>query len=213
MSHALLLDSNVLVLNRLFQAVHVTSVRKAFALLYKGHVRAVEPDYSTYSFENWRDIPPGADDEYISTPAYRIRVPRVVQLLHFDSLPRHEVRFTRKNIYFRDRSRCQYCGARFPAKDLNLDHVVPLSRGGRSTWDNVVCCCIECNTRKGNRLPEEVGLRLFKSPEKPRWHPLVRLSLTHSRYEVWRSFLDLAYWNVELQADPDPAVGAGPEAD
>jgi 5-methylcytosine-specific restriction endonuclease McrA len=206
-SAALLLDSNVLVLNRLFQAVHVTSVRKAFALLYKGQVRAVEPDYSTYSFENWRDIPPQAHDEFISTPAYRIRIPRVVQLLHFDALPRHEVRFTRKNIYFRDRNRCQYCGSRLPLKDLNLDHVVPLSRGGRSTWDNVVCCCLECNTRKGNRLPEESGLELLKAPERPRWHPLVRLSLSHRRYEVWKNFLDLAYWNVELAEDLDPEAG------
>jgi 5-methylcytosine-specific restriction endonuclease McrA len=203
-SAALLLDSNVLVLNRLFQAVHVTSVRKAFALLYKGHVRAVEPDYSTYSFENWRDIPPQVHDEFISTPNYRIRIPRVVQLLHFDALPRHEVRFTRKNIYFRDRNRCQYCGDRLPLKDLNLDHVVPLSRGGRSTWDNVVCCCLECNTRKGNRLPEEAGLMLLKPPERPRWHPLVRLSLSHRRYEVWKNFLDLAYWNVELTEDLEP---------
>ncbi|MCI0465380.1 MAG: HNH endonuclease [Gemmataceae bacterium] len=202
MTSALLLDSNVLVLNRLFQAVHVTSVRKAFALFYKGHVRAVEPDYTTYSFENWRDITPGADDEFISTPSYRIRIPRVVQLLYFDELPRHEVRFTRKNIYFRDRNRCQYCGGRFATKDLNLDHVTPLSRGGRSTWDNVVCCCVDCNTRKGNRLPVEAGLALLKQPTKPRWHPLVRLSLTHSRYEVWKNFLDLAYWNVELQDEP-----------
>jgi 5-methylcytosine-specific restriction endonuclease McrA len=202
-SSAGLLDSNVLVLNRLFQAVHVTSVRKAFALLYKGHVRAVEPDYTTYTFENWRDIPPQADEEFICTPTYRIRIPRVVQLLFFDELPRHEVRFTRKNIYFRDRNRCQYCSGKFATKDLNLDHVVPLSRGGRSTWDNVVCCCLSCNTRKGSRLAEEAGMRLHKSPAKPRWHPLVRLSLSHSRYEIWKNFLDLAYWNVELQAEPE----------
>ncbi len=193
-----MLDSNVLVLNRLFQAIQVTTVRKAFCLLYKGQVKAVAPDYTTYSWENWCDIPAQPDDDVISTPAMVIKIPRVILLLHYDSLPRHEVRFTRKNIYFRDRNRCQYCGRRFPTRELNLDHVVPLSRGGTSTWDNVVCCCIECNARKGNRLPAEAGMPPLRSPSKPRWHPLVKLSFAGAQYESWRNFLDIAYWNVEL---------------
>jgi 5-methylcytosine-specific restriction endonuclease McrA len=192
------LESNVLVLNRLFQAIQVTSVRKAFCLLYKGQVKVVEPDYTTYTWENWCDIPVQPYDDVIHTPRALIKVPRVILLLHYDELPPHEVRFTRKNIYFRDKSRCQYCGRRSATKDLNLDHVVPLSRGGRSTWENVVCCCIECNARKGNCAPEEVGMRLIKEPRKPRWHPLVKLSFSGGRYEVWKNFLDLAYWNVEL---------------
>ncbi len=204
MGSTALLDANVLVLNRLFQAVDVTSVRRAFTMLYKGDAKAVEPDYTTYSFENWRDVPAQNGDEVIRTPTFHIRIPWVVQLLYFDQMPRHEVRFTRKNIYYRDKNRCQYCGGKFAIKDLNLDHVIPLSRGGRSIWDNVVCCCLECNTRKGNRLPVEAGIRLLKRPTKPRWHPLVRLSLSHSRYEIWKNFLDLAYWNVELQEVVEP---------
>jgi 5-methylcytosine-specific restriction endonuclease McrA len=192
------LDSNVLVLNRLFQAIQVTSVRKAFCLLYKGQVKAVQPDYSTYTWENWCDIPVQPHDEVIHTPQALIKVPRVIVLLHYDELPPHEVRFTRKNIYFRDKNRCQYCGKRFPTKDLNLDHIIPLCRGGRSTWDNVVCCCIACNGRKGSHMPSEVGMALVKEPKKPRWHPLVKLSFNGGRYEAWKNFLDLAYWNVEL---------------
>lgn len=196
-----MLDSNVLVLNRLFQAIQITSVKKAFCLLYKGHVKVVEPDYTTYTWENWRDIPVQPQDEVIRTPRALIKVPRVILLLHYDELPPHEVRFTRKNIYFRDRSRCQYCGRRASTKELNLDHIVPLSRGGRSTWENVVCCCVRCNTRKGSRLPEEAGMRLVKEPRKPRWHPLVKISFSTGRVEAWRNFLDLAYWNVELIDD------------
>ena len=192
------LDSNVLVLNRLYQAIQITSVRKAFCLLYKAQVKAVEPDYTTYTWENWCDIPVQPHDEAIQTPRALIKVPRVIILLHYDELPPHEVRFTRKNIYFRDKSRCQYCWRRFGTKDLNLDHVIPLSRGGRSSWDNVVCCCIDCNSRKGSRMPEEAGMQLRKQPKKPRWHPLVKLSFSSGRYEAWRNFLDLAYWNVEL---------------
>jgi 5-methylcytosine-specific restriction endonuclease McrA len=193
-----MLDTNVLVLNRLFQAIQVTTVRKAFCLLYKGHVRAVNPDYTTCAWEDWVDVPPQAHEESIVTPTIRIRVPRVVLLIDFDRLPRHEVRFTRKNIFFRDRNRCQYCGGRFQTRDLNLDHVVPLSRGGKSTWENVVCCCIPCNSRKGGMLPDEVGMRLIHAPSRPRWHPLVKISFASGQYQAWKNFLDMAYWNAEL---------------
>jgi len=194
-----MIDTNVLVLNRLFQAIQVTTVRKAFCLLYKGHVRAVAPDYTTYDWEDWVDIPPQSNEDSIVTPTLRIRIPRVILLLDFDRLPRHEVRFTRKNIFYRDRNRCQYCGHKFQTRDLNLDHVVPLSRGGKSTWENVVCCCIKCNSRKGGLLPEEAGMHLVRSAVKPRWHPLVKISFTTGQYEAWKNFLDIAYWNAELR--------------
>jgi len=193
-----MLDSSVLVLNRLYQAIHITSVRKAFILLYKGDVKVVEPDYSTYDFQNWCDIPVQSDDEYIATPRCKLKIPRVILLLDFDKLPRQEVRFTRKNIYFRDRNRCQYCGKRYLTKELNLDHVIPISRGGKSRWDNIVCCCFDCNAKKGNKILYECHMSLIKQPAKPTWHPLIRLSLKEKRYECWKNFLDLAYWNVEL---------------
>jgi len=193
-----MVDSGVLVLNRLFQAIQVTSVRRAFCLLYKGEVRAVDPDYTTYDWEDWKDIPPQPDEEFLATPSFRVRIPRVVLLLHFDRLPRHEIRFTRKNIFFRDKNRCQYCGGRFSTSELNLDHVVPLSRGGKSVWQNVVCCCVRCNSRKGGLLPNQAGMQLIRVPLRPRWHPFVKLSFSHSRYESWKNFLDVAYWNTEL---------------
>ena len=196
-----MLDTNVLVLNRLFQAIQVTTVRKAFCLLYKGNVKAVNPDYSTCDWQDWVDVPPQPDEDTIVTPGFSIRIPRVILLVDFDRLPRHEVRFTRKNIFYRDRSRCQYCGKRFQARDLNLDHVVPLSRGGKSTWENVVCCCIACNSRKGGHTPEEASMRLIHLPARPRWHPLVRVSFASGQHPVWRNFLDIAYWNAELRED------------
>jgi len=192
-------EGGVLVLNNLYQAVHITSVRKAFSLLYRGQVVVVDSGFRTYGWEDWCDIPPGAGDEIITTPAMRIRVPRIVLLPHYDKVPRQDIRFTRKNIYFRDRNRCQYCGRKYQPRELNLDHVTPLSRGGKSTWENVVCCCFACNHRKGDNLPAEVGMRLFRKPDRPRWHPLVRLTLAAPAHESWRTFLDVAYWNVELK--------------
>jgi 5-methylcytosine-specific restriction endonuclease McrA len=194
----MMLDSQVLVLNRVFQAVHVTSVRKAFSLFYKGHVRAVLPDYSTYEFENWCDIPVQPQDEVVLTPSMAIRIPRVVALKSFDRLPRQDVKFSRHNIYLRDGNRCQYCGHKFTSSELSLDHVIPLSRGGTSSWENVVCACLACNVRKGNRTPAESSMRLIAQPKKPRWHPVGHFGPS-KLHPAWRNFLDLAYWNTELK--------------
>lgn len=192
-----MLDAHVLVLNRFFQVVQITTARRALTLLYKGQVRAVTADYATFTFDNWSDIPVQADDDYVATPSRNILIPHVVQLLRFDKVPRQDVKFSRANIYLRDHNRCQYCGKRFPASELSLDHVVPISRGGRSSWENVVCACLPCNVRKGNKLLAEAGIELIRKPERPKWHPLHRLQ-GRPYPEVWKNFLDEAYWSVEL---------------
>ncbi|MGZ5429753.1 MAG: HNH endonuclease, partial [Thermoanaerobaculia bacterium] len=130
-----MLESPVLVLNRGFAALTLTDVKRTFTLFYKGHVRAVLPDYTTYAWNEWQDIPVQADDDVVTTPNLVIRVPRVIQLLSCERSPRNEVKFSRHNIYMRDGNRCQYCGRRFSTSDLSLDHVIPLSRGGPSNWD------------------------------------------------------------------------------
>ena len=198
-------DGAVLVLNSVYQAVQITGVRRAFVLFCGGRARAVAPDFTTYDFENWCDLPPGAGDDVIRTPRREILIPRVIQLLHYARLPRREVRFTRRNIFFRDRNRCQYCGRVFMQRDLNLDHVVPLSRGGLSSWDNVVCACIVCNGQKGNRTPHEAGMALVRPPKKPAGHPVLRAGWIGPFHEQWRTFLDVAYWNVELEEGVLPA--------
>ncbi|MEO8216983.1 MAG: HNH endonuclease [Acidobacteriota bacterium] len=195
-----MLDGNVLVLNRVFQAIQVTSVRRAFVLLYKGHVRAVDAEYRTYDFENWQDIPVQPHDHYVTTPSRNILIPHVVQLLSFDRMPRQEVKFSRGNIYLRDQNRCQYCGRKFSSSELSLDHVIPISRGGKSTWENVVCACLPCNVRKGNKLLSEAGLQLIRGPHRPRWHPLHRLQGRHFP-DIWKNFLDEVYWSAELRRD------------
>ncbi len=193
--------SAVLVLNSLYQAVQVTGVRRAFRLFYAGRARAVAADFQSYNFDNWCDLPCGVDDRVIHTPMRRIRVPRVIQLIRYDKLPTREIRFTRRNIFYRDRCCCQYCGGVFAQKQLNLDHVVPLSRGGASNWENVVCACIACNTQKGARTPLQAGMRLIRRPKKPAGHPMWRATWIGPCPDEWRTFLDEAYWNVELADD------------
>jgi 5-methylcytosine-specific restriction endonuclease McrA len=196
-----LLNSSVLVLNRHYQPIHVTSARRAFTLLYLGVARVIEPDYRTFDFESWAALGAAADDDVVLTIGRAIKVPRVIMLQIYDRLPRAKVRFSRLNIYVRDQNTCQYCGRRLPRTSLNLDHVVPRAQGGRTNWENVVCCCIECNLRKGCRTPMQAGMTLLKSPERPRWTPGFRTPGGRVAYREWLPFLglvDASYWNTEL---------------
>lgn len=199
----MILRSDVLVLNRLYQPIHITTVRRAFVQLYEGVAKAVDREYRTFDFESWTALGAATSgEESIGTPRLRLRVPRVILLVTYERLPRSRVRFSRLNIYARDNNQCQYCGQRFPRSELNLDHVVPRSKGGLTTWDNVVCSCIPCNLRKGGRTPDEARIHLLKRPIRPRWTPTFRAP---SRFfEEWRPFLsvaDMAYWNTELLAE------------
>jgi 5-methylcytosine-specific restriction endonuclease McrA len=200
---SLLLNQQVLVLNRLWQAVNICSVRRALTLLFQGHAQVVLGDddgvFQTFGFREWQDCShQGPAHELIQSVSFKIRVPRVIMLLVFDRLPKKEVKFTRHNIFERDRDTCQYCGNVFARKDLNLDHIIPRDRGGPTTWENIVCSCIPCNTRKSNRTPAEVGLRLVRKPKRPKWRPFVQVSFALDYHDSWKHFLDLAYWNVEL---------------
>jgi 5-methylcytosine-specific restriction endonuclease McrA len=198
-----LLETQVLVLNRLWQAVNVCSAQRAFGLLFAGHAQVVYSDannqYSTHTFESWRDLSQREPEaEMVPTISFKIRVPRVIVLMFFDRVPRKEVKFTRHNIFQRDHNTCQYCGKVFERRDLNLDHVVPRDKGGATTWENIVCSCIPCNTRKANRSPQEVGMRLIRKPVRPKWRPFLHITFDASVHESWLQFVDLAYWNAEL---------------
>ncbi len=152
-----MLDTSVLVLNRVYQPIHVTSVRRAVSLLYQGVARALDEQFRLLDFESWAAMAVAVSQEAIHTPTRAIRVPRVVVLVAHAHLPRHRVRFSRLNVYARDESTCQYCGRRLPRSELNLDHVVPRSRGGSTSWENVVCSCVSCNLREGGEDPRGGG--------------------------------------------------------
>jgi 5-methylcytosine-specific restriction endonuclease McrA len=196
-----MLDGAVLVLNRVYRPVHVTSVRRAFTLLYQGAARALDEQFRLFDFESWSALAAASHHEAVGTVGGRVRVPRVIVLLAYERLPRARVRFSRLNIYDRDQDTCQYCGLRLRRSELNLDHVVPRSRGGATSWENVVCSCIPCNLRKGGRTPEEAGMQLRRVPVRPRWTPLFRHAARRVLHAEWRPFLtvaDVAYWNAEL---------------
>ena len=208
-------NAAVLVLNRHFQPIHVTNVKRAFTLLYLGVARVIDQQFRTFDFETWaqlsQELGSGAGGlraseglDVVHTVNRAILVPRVIILQVYDRLPRTKVRFSRYNIYLRDGNTCQYCGRELPRTDLNLDHVVPRAQGGRTTWENVVCCCIDCNLTKGARTPDQAGMKLMKTPVRPRWTPTFRTQSGKVRYREWLPFLgmaDASYWNVELRDD------------
>ena len=128
-----------------------------------------------------------------------LMVPKIVVLSMYERVPRLEVRFSRRNVFLRDKFTCQYCTRVFPECQLNLDHVTPRDKGGRTSWENIVTSCFRCNTRKANRLPHEASMRLIRKPVRPKWRPVISLVLGNQLHEQWKDFLDVAYWNVELE--------------
>ncbi len=204
------MTSNTLVLNRSWLAVQICSVKRAISLLYQGHARVIDEDYQAYDFEHWSQVSQQmvevGPDEFICSPSVRIRIPRVIVLQFYDKLPSREVSFSRKNLFERDKYTCQYCGEKpqsrrvalkwMEEKALNLDHVVPRSRGGKTTWTNIVSACYKCNTKKGNQLLHEIGWKLKREPKIPAWLPTIDLGLKVQPHKQWVNFLDLAYYNV-----------------
>jgi len=193
---------SVLVLNRNYMAVHVLSVQRAFCLLWKGsaEVVSVENDqYMSYDFDGWREISElktelnerDDTDDWIRSVNFEIQVPRIIRLLSYDRVPRNTVKFNRRNIFLRDGHCCQYCEQRFPRQELSLDHVMPRSRGGEDSWENIVCACLTCNVNKGGRTPHEAGMRLKRPPVKPKRSPLLSRQITLRKYESWGKFVRL----------------------
>ncbi len=170
---------HVLLLNITYEPLRVINWRKAVTLLMLGKVEVVE--------EYGREI---------RSVSFTIKLPAVVRLLRMVKKPKAPIKFSRQNIYTRDRYRCQYCGRTFRSEDLTYDHVIPKSRGGRTRWDNIVTCCVVCNRRKGGRTPAEAGMTLVRKPQRPSWLPAVRITIGFREVpSTWRDYL---YWNVEL---------------
>jgi 5-methylcytosine-specific restriction endonuclease McrA len=203
------LDASVLVLNKMFMAVHVISVRRAFCLLCKDLAEVVSLDdgsFATYDFASWQELSAyrakhyrQEEDDWVRTTSAEIQAPRVIRLLGYDKVPKQTVKFNRRNIFARDHNQCQYCGRKVPTSELSLDHVIPRSQGGGTTWENIVCACVDCNVRKGGRTPRQANMTLIRKPEKPKRSPLLNMKLTQAKYRSWQSFLDNAYWSVELK--------------
>jgi len=169
----------VLLLNISYEPLKVINWKKAITLLCLGKVEVIEE----YSHE-------------IRSVSFSIKLPSVVRLLKIVKRTKSPVKFSRQNIYARDKYKCQYCGMKFSSEDLTYDHILPKSRGGKTEWENIVTCCIECNRKKGGLTPKEASMRLLRKPVKPTWVPAIRITIGFK--EVPQSWRDYLYWHVEL---------------
>lgn len=143
-----MLESRVLVLNQNYEPASVCSAKKALKLLFLRKAEMVEKDH-----------------HMITSPTLSVPLPSIVRLGKYVNIHRKEVYLSRKNILRRDKNICQYCGRRHVA--MTVDHVIPRKRGGRDTWENLVCACLQCNGKKGNRTPAEAEMPLLNTPKRP----------------------------------------------
>ena len=185
-----------LVLNRLWQAVNVVGVERAFSLLSLDHAQVIYAEDGSFRvldagawFEHCREseFAPGA--RVVRTVNQSVLVPAVLLLRGFDRMLLQEMKFNRQNLLERDDHRCQYCGKNLPSKELNMDHVIPRDRGGGTSWENVVISCIRCNSKKSNRLPKEAGMRLLKEPKRPPRRPFMSSLYGKQVEKSWEYFL------------------------
>lgn len=183
------LRSPVLVLNKSYQPVRITDAKQGFSMLFHGRARALDAAYEPHDFSAWMRRRPRPGDEAIGTPRGPVCVPRVLLLEDYNRVPRAPLRLSRRHVYMRDEYRCQYCGVRPGVKELNLDHVLPRSRGGRSSWENLVTSCRPCNLKKGRSTPEEANMLLHKPPVRPSWTMALTLAAQRRRFVEWEPFL------------------------
>ncbi len=137
----------VLVLNASYEPINICAARRAIVLVLKGVAITEE-----------------INGHLLHSARIAVRVPSVIRLLEYRRIPHQTRALSRKNILLRDRNTCQYCGVLLPSSELTLDHIVPRSRGGQSTWENLVACCHPCNHKKGNQLLHECSMKLLREP-------------------------------------------------
>ena len=167
------LQKPVLVLNASYEPINICAARRALVLVLKGVASAEEE--TTIAIHSARRS---------------VSLPSVIRLLEYRRIPHQTRALSRKNILMRDRYTCQYCHRVMPSGELTLDHVIPRSRSGESSWENLVACCHPCNNRKGNRTPDEAGMKLSRAPRPFSLHTSRHLMrLLGKSDEQWRKYL------------------------
>lgn len=168
--------NHTLLLNAGFEPLRIVSWQRAFILVFQGKVEILEE----YALS-------------VSTVSTKFKIPAVIKLRRWVNLKKVApvIRFSRSNVYLRDNYRCQYCYRKFPEKDLTMDHVKPVVKGGKKNWENIVAACTKCNQKKGDRAPEEVGFKLLNRPIVPSWLPGNLLSLrANAQPKSWEMYLN-----------------------
>jgi len=216
-----------LVLNKNWTAVGVVTLPRAIVMLFStdahgapkaeivdheviGHSDDGSPQYSfqPYTWQQWAELRPKDDEAAIHGCRGTFRIPEVIKLNRYDKLPIQKIHFSRRTIYKRDALTCQYCHKKFPSEELTIDHIVPRSEGGKTTWENCLLACVGCNKAKADRMPKRSGhtFTVFFQSGRKQWQvqvqepkkPKYNFFRGDIHYESWKQWLDVAYWNIEL---------------
>lgn len=186
-------QSTVLVLNRYWQAIHVKTPAEAFCMLTTGGASALDigedGSMTPVRWEVWLQLPIRPADRVVHTPRGPVRVPTVLIAVNYTKVPLRQPRFSARSIWERDGGVCQYTGRKLAPNEGNIDHVLPRSRGGKTSWENCVLADRQVNSRKADRLPQEAGLRLRKVPVRPRALPVSVLIRNLHGIADWEHFL------------------------
>lgn len=192
------LEMQALVLNKHWYPIRQTTVRDALTMMAKGSAEAITEDYQSLDLETWTEAAADPGRPIVRTPRLEIPIPTVIRLLGYDKLPIKAVTFSRRNIFKRDKSCCQYCGVQMKrADEITIDHIVPRSKGGVSSWTNCVLACLPCNKRKANKTPQQVGMRLIRPATEPKMRVLISIPMGKV-YQSWQNFVSERYWNAPL---------------
>ncbi len=185
------LQMSVLVLNRNWMPIAVSTVADAIGHLYTGGATVVDHEtFITYTWDDWaergvrpdRPFVPGARD-------FKFECPEVIVLAEYDKVPQRTVNYSKSAVFKREHNCCAYCGEQFEKKELTIDHVVPRSQRGRTTWENCVASCRKCNETKADRTPKQAGMRLRVDPKKPSWMAYRRLAELAATRPAWQPFV------------------------
>lgn len=195
-----------LVLNKGWSPVGTVPLQRAIIMLFSSYkngdpkARIIDHEsYQTFTWDDWSKLKPLCSDEAIRAANVAFRIPEIILLSRYDKLPKPRLHFSRRTLYKRDEMMCQYCGDKPGSSELTIDHVLPRSRGGKTSWENCVLACVDCNSRKADRTPKQANMTLAKQPVKPRMSLFSFDSL--KKVKSWETFLGEAYWNVGLGDD------------
>ncbi len=191
---SILTKASVLVLNRNWQAINVRTPQEAFCMMATNVATGLEIEGEDHirpvTWEEWITLPIREQDEAVSTVRGQIRVPTVIAAVNYAKVPKKRPKLCAKTIRERDGNRCQYTGRVLRPDEGSLDHVVPRSRGGKDVWENLVWSSKDINSRKGDRLPQEAGLKLLNVPRAPKERPVSALIRNAHGVAEWRLFLN-----------------------
>jgi 5-methylcytosine-specific restriction endonuclease McrA len=197
------LEGQVLVLNRHWVPIQVTVVKEAIGLVAKGHAKIIDAEtYQIHDLLSWADVTKARqalESDKIHSVRLVMTAPEVIMLTTYEGMGERSVVFSRRNVFKRDHYTCQYCAAQPDSSELTIDHIVPKSKQGKSTWENCVLACIPCNKKKADRTVEQAGMKLRKIPKKPTWKALIQAASSKQKRKSWDQFVSDAYWDVELK--------------